>query len=82
MFGTDGTNGTAEGFEGVEDIFNLLKSEIIVNIHDDINSKSFASFNKYLNELKKYFSKDESENLLLDFIMQEKLNLTGNKIIN
>jgi len=62
-------------------LYPLIKSDIISDIHNDIDKNNYASLNTYVNILNNYFSKEESEELILDFIMQEKLNMVDGRIV-
>ena len=62
-------------------LYHLIKFDIISDIHNDIQKNNYASLDTYVNILNNYFNKKESEELILDFIMQEKLNLIDGKIV-
>jgi len=62
-------------------LYPLIKFDIISDIHNDIDKNNYASLDTYVNVLNNYFSKDESEELIFDFIMQEKLNIVNGKIV-
>jgi len=62
-------------------LYPLIKFDIISDIHNNIDKDNYALLNTYVNILNNYFSKEESEKLILDFIMQEKLNLIDGRIV-
>ena len=62
-------------------LYPFIKFDIISDIYNDIDKNNYASLNSYINVLNNYFSKEKSEELILDFIMQEKLNMVDGKIV-
>ena len=62
-------------------LYPLIKFDIISDIYNDIDKNNYASLNNYIKVLNNYFSKKESEELILDFIMQEKLNMVDGRIV-